>query len=336
MAETGRGPATRDDLSDVVRAAFGADRRIADVTRLRGGSKKGVYRLAFDGGASVIAYLWDATEDYWPARGGASDNPADSFSHASGIDLFEAAHRRLESLGVRSPQVYLTDPTRTHYPADVALVEDVRGGSLEALLDRDPDSGGRTLARLAEALDVMQRYAGPGFGKVAHVDHGGVSEGRSCEQIVADRAVVDLAEAAERDGRIGTERDRLADLLEGLAAAVRPRSAYGLIHGELGPDHVLVDGQGDPVLIDIEGLMYFDVEWEHAFLRIRFGEHYGRLRRAGLDLDRLNLYTLAMRLSLVAGPLRLLDGDFPDRVAMQGIAEHNLKQTLDFRASGPR
>ncbi|MEY9878340.1 hypothetical protein ABH931_007867 [Streptacidiphilus sp. MAP12-33] len=34
----------------------------------------------------------------------------------------------------------------------------------------------------------------------------------------------------------------------------------------------------------------------------------------------------AMRLSLVADPLRLLDGDFPDRDFMRGIAEHNLKK----------
>jgi hypothetical protein len=34
-----------------------------------------------------------------------------------------------------------------------------------------------------------------------------------------------------------------------------------------------VDQHQDPVLIDIEGLMFFDVEWEHAFLRILFGEH---------------------------------------------------------------
>ncbi|MGW3664645.1 hypothetical protein [Streptomyces sp. NPDC005141] len=37
---------------------------------------------------------------------------------------------------------------------------------------------------------------------------------------------------------------------------------------------------------------------------------------------------LAMRLSLVAGPLRLLDGDFPDREFMQGIAERNLREAL--------
>ncbi|WP_242454634.1 hypothetical protein [Bailinhaonella thermotolerans] len=107
-----------------------------------------------------------------------------------------------------------------------------------------------------------------------------------------------------------------------------PREEYGLIHGELGPDHVLVDGDGHAVLIDIEGLMYFDVEWEHVFLRLRFGERYAALSQPGLDPQRLDLFMLAMRLSLVAGPLRLLDGDFPDRSFMQSIAEHNTEQAL--------
>lgn len=62
--------------------------------------------------------------------------------------------------------------------------------------------------------------------------------------------------------------------------------------------------------------MYFDVEWEHVFLRIRLHDAYRPLAVDGLDEDRLALYMLAQRLSLTAGPLRLLDGDFPDRAFM--------------------
>jgi hypothetical protein len=111
---------------------------------------------------------------------------------------------------------------------------------------------------------------------------------------------------------------------------VRARRDYRLIHGELGPEHLLLDRDGIPVIIDIEGLMFFDLEWEHVFLKIRFGPHYRLVQRPGLDESRMELYTLAMCLSLVAGPLRLLDGDFPDRDGMLSIAEANIQRTLAF------
>ncbi|MGH2443908.1 MAG: aminoglycoside phosphotransferase family protein, partial [Chloroflexota bacterium] len=105
---------------------------------------------------------------------------------------------------------------------------------------------------------------------------------------------------------------------------------YALIHGELGPDHVLVDAQGRPAIIDIEGLMFFDVEWEHAFLEFRFGEHYHHLWHDGLDAARIRFYKLCLHLSLCSGPLRLLDGDFPDRAEMMGIVDWNVAKALEF------
>lgn len=90
----------------------------------------------------------------------------------------------------------------------------------------------------------------------------------------------------------------------------------------------MVDANDNAVLIDIEGLLFFDVEWEHVFLELRFGQHYPALAVNGLDPHRLSLYRLAMRLSLVAGPLRLLDGDYPDREFMLSIAEHSTQAAL--------
>jgi hypothetical protein len=300
------------------------------VSRLRGGSRKGVYRLVLDNGTTAVLYVWDPSEDRWShlATTGA-DGGAHPFSPASGLELFAAAHTRLEGLGVRAPRLHLLDGSRERFPAPVAVAEDVSGGSLESLLARDPATGTHVTARLAAVLERMHNERGLRTGKVAFENVGGSADVPSCEQLVLERALSDLTDAATRLRPVAEARHRLAEAVDELAAAIRPRADYRLVHGELGPDHVLVDEQGEPVLIDIEGLMFFDVEWEHTFLQLRFGEHYRWFRRDDLDEARMRFYRLAMHLSLVAGPLRLLDGDFPDRTAMLGIVRHNMERALD-------
>jgi hypothetical protein len=147
------------------------------------------------------------------------DDLTDPFSPGSGLDLFEAAHARLESLGLRVPEVHLTDRDRAHYPADLAILEDFPGGDLLDLLNRDPQAAEPTMARLADALAAMASHRGPSFGKVGLIDAGGVSRGTSCAQAALDFGLYCLAEAAERDQRIAGARDRLEERLHEFAAA---------------------------------------------------------------------------------------------------------------------
>lgn len=315
-------------LSGIVREALGSGVDVIGVDRLRGGSKKGVYRVHVRGSraASVIVYSWADGENFWPSAEGV--DAGHPLAPASGLVPFLAAQRTLDRIGVRVPALVLADDSRRRHPADVAVVEDVAGPTLEALLRTDPARASDALSELAAMLGVMHRQRGRRFGRVDVLERGDKASGDSCEQVVFERALEDLAEAAERDPRIGSAAAPLRDRLRELAARVTPRTEHRMIHGELGPDHVLVDAQGHPVLIDIEGLMFFDVEWEHVFLQLRFGERYPALSRPGLDPARFDLFMLAMRLSLVAGPLRILDGDFPHRALMRGIADHNAKEAL--------
>jgi hypothetical protein len=317
----------------ILRAAgLGSRCPVASVTRLPGGSKKGVYRLGCSDGFSAVLYVWSAAEDFWPAEASGAEG-AGVFGHASGLGLFSAASQRLTEAGVRVPLVYLTDASRALYPADIALVEDVRGGTLEELLAADPAAAAPVMERLGEMLRSMWGQRAARVGKVTDVAEfgDGVTRapgafgvagalGASSERIVLERALRQLADAADRVPSVASVRSRLDETLRALAASVTPRASYGLIHGELGPDHVSIDDRGQPVVVDIEGAMYFDVEWEHAFLRLRFGRDYAWLRVSGLDLRRMRLYALALDLSLIEGPLRLLDGDYPDREEMLAIA----------------
>lgn len=325
---------TRDQLANAARAALGGGRRLEAVERLAGGTTKGVYRLTMDDATTAIAYLWEDSENYWPATEHDGDL-ADPFSPGTGLDLFEAAHARLEALGLRVLKIHLADHDHTHYPADLAIVEDLPGEDLMNLRNRDPRTAEPTMMRLTESLAMMRGHRAPSFGKVALIDAGGTSRSASCEQAALTFALRCLVEATARDHRIADASDQLEERLRQLTAAVRPRSEYSVVHGELGLDHVRVDKDGHPVLIDIENLLYFDIEWEHAFLRLRHtASQYQQLMVDGLDEDRLTLYKLTQHLSLTAGPLRLLDGDFPDREFMQGVAEHHLNEALAMVPAG--
>src|SRR6187549_3797654 len=122
---------TAADLHDLVRDTYGTDRRLHEVTRLTGGTTKGVYRLTLDDGSTVLLYRWAAEENFWPAQTGLDFGP---FQNDAGRDGFLRCHTLLHDLGVRVPEIVVMGPDR-------ALVEDVRGGTLEALLDRDPAAG---------------------------------------------------------------------------------------------------------------------------------------------------------------------------------------------------
>ncbi|AMW12667.1 aminoglycoside phosphotransferase [Streptomyces qaidamensis] len=325
-----RRPLTTTDLAPLARAALGPGRTLTGVERVRGGTKKGVYRLILDDDSTAVAYVWSADEDYWDQP---DPDPRDVFSHGTGLGLFTAAHDRLAAAGVRTPRLRFADSTHTHLPADAAVVEDLTGGSLEDALARDPGAAPQALERMAELLATLHSHTGPRFGKVAVVDAGGSSYGDSCEQRITEGALRSVAEAAARDPRAAAARRELEEEIHALVAEVRPRDRHTLIHGELGADHVLLTPGGQPALIDIEGLMYSDVEHEHVFLRLRFGPHYDALRAPGLDEARLRLYRLAMHIGLVSGPLTLIEGDFPDPGRMRGIAEHNLHEALSLLKS---
>jgi hypothetical protein len=91
----------------------------------------------------------------------------------------------------------------------------------------------------------------------------------------------------------------------------------------------MLDRHGLPVLVDTEDTGYHDAEMEHFFVHMRFGHAaYAQLRPDGLDPGRLRLYELVRIVSLIAGPMRMVAGDFPNRDFMRQIAGWNTESLL--------
>lgn len=316
---------TTDDLHDLVAQEFGADRRLSALDRVTGGTKKGVYRLRLDDATTAILYVWATSENYWPPSPTVPDDP---FSDASGAQLFVANHAALCAAGVRTPRILMLDRDGRYLGTDLALVEDAGALRLETLLERDPPAAARPLSALGAALRRMHTTVSTEYGRVVDVAAGEASQSRSAEAVIVERALRHLDAAATREPRLADAHHRIAAHVRELGGAVPARQRYGLVHGELGPDHVLVDPAGEPVVIDIEGVAYFDVEWEHAWLQMRFGTAYPALRPVDLDAHRLELYRYAQVLSLIEGPLRIADTDFPGRDWMLRLAGWNIDKAL--------
>jgi phosphotransferase family enzyme len=311
-----------DDLRDLIAGEWGTDRRIVALDRLAGGSKKGVYRLGLDDRSTVILYVWATEENYWPSAPVVPDDP---FTDASGAELFATNHAALTALSVRTPKLLMLDRAGRYLPADIALVEDVGTQKLEELMERDPAAAAAPLATLGDSLRRMHASRSLRYGRLARLAG---EDARPAEDVIVDRALGHLDAAAVRDARLADAHGRITDHVRELRRAVVARRTYGLIHGELGPDHVLVTPAGEPAMIDIEGVTYFDVEWEHAFLQLRFGAAYPALRPVELDPRRLELYRYAQVLSLIEGPLRIAGTDFPGRQWMLDLAEWNIGKAL--------
>ena len=188
-----------------VPAAFGPARRLADVRRLAGGSKKGVYRLAFDDGFSAVGYIWDEGENWWPASAARSE----AYDSAGG-----SVFRRQRGRPVRD-RAYVADrPRRSRPRAVFARPHPVRTWTATWRWSSTCAAGrwrsgwgvmalgaGDVMDRLAASLELdvplpWRWLRQIGFGLLAG----------SCEQVVCHRAVEHLAEAAESMPRIGAAR----------------------------------------------------------------------------------------------------------------------------------
>ncbi|MCY1144954.1 phosphotransferase [Actinoplanes sp. Pm04-4] len=301
---------TVDDVRDLVAGHFGRARSVVGLDRLTGGTKKGVYRIRLDDGTSVVLYMWAAVEDYWPPSVTVPDDP---FLDATGSELFLTNRALLAEAGVRVPELLFA-------AADRVLVEDVGSETLEARMEYDREP----LLELGRTLRRMHTTRGPGWGRPAAM----TAQTRPPQDMVLGRVLAHLEAVVARDERVAGARTRIEDHLRGLHDRVEAREEYVLVHGELGPDHVFISAAGEPVMIDIEGVTWFDVEWEHAFLQLRFQEAYASLDPVDLDPARLEVYRFAQMIALIEGPLRIADTDFPNRQWMLDLAEWNIKKAL--------
>lgn len=311
-----------NDLQQYVKETFGAGYVVNHVENRHGGAQKVVYKVACTNHFSCMLYVWDLSMNYFQQEIEAGQVNQLTY----GCDLFESNQAFLHRHGIRTPQVFYLNKERERYPFDFALVEYIDGLDATHYLDAEASVQEKVFGRLGTMLTQMHRLERETFGTVN--DNSGSAE--KCHTLELENAKQQLAYAANHISAFQSNQMKLYNKLDELEAAIEPRARYSFIHGELGPDHVLVNDELQPYLIDIEGSQYYDLEYEHSFLAFRFGDAYCYLNNARLDRSRMLFYKLYHHLSCTSGGLKLLHRGFPNRGLAEMIVEHNYKSALKF------
>lgn len=313
-------------LQEYVKKVFGNSYSVTKFSKLEGGAQKVVYKLDCTGGFSCILYVWDLTMNYFREEIITDQMHAQSY----GSEYFEKNNRYLIEHSIRTPLLYDMNRNRDQYDFDYALVEYIAGDAAEAYFEHsDPGVKEHIFQQIGEMVRTMHRGESVTYGKP---DQGqSVSVQKACHLNQLYNGIAQLSYAAEYHEVISKNQGKLLDKLYELESRITPRRRYGFIHGELGPNHIMVTGERlEPCLIDIEGAEFYDIEHEHSFLEMRFGGFYRYLKNEQLDENRMRFYKFHHHLSLVSGGLKLLQRGYPDQQLARAILDCHTEYALQY------
>jgi hypothetical protein len=311
------------DLQEYMGKVFGTGYLVSNVTKMHGGAQKVIYKIDCSNGFSCVLYVWDLAMNYFQEEIESEGVNQQSY----GGDLFAQNNKYLTQQGIRTPALYDLNKSRNRYPFDYALVEYVDGPKAEVYFNHsDPRVQDKVFQRVGDMLSSMHTNVRHTYGELNRSG----SNIEKCHQLQIKNVERELAYASQHIDSIGANQSKLLDILYEFESRIEPRNRYGFIHGELGPDHVLVNDNLETYLIDIEGAEFFDIELEHSFLEFRFGDYYRYLKNDTLDPNRMLFYRFYHHISLTSGGLKLLHRGYPDQQFAEGLADHHSRCALRF------
>lgn len=318
-------PLHEDILVTHLKEVFGTQISLKSWNALTGGARKKVIHLKLTGTLKdVVLLVWQNEQDYFGER----DNPESDRSDRIAPLLFKANTDLLLSAGVRVPQLYTFDASYQQFPFAYALVEYVQAVTFNEWLNTQSGEEIQNLfGNISNCLQRMHLIQRDNYGTILDDSPKLIP----CHEQALQEASLDLKNLALAFETVRGNEIRIRQKLEELYQAISPRDRYSFIHDELGPDEHLLIGQGNEIfLIDIDGCHFFDLEREHAYLKLRFGRRYEYLERHDLDEKRMQLYTFCLHITAAYGHYQLYRKGYPNPESLRAIYEGNIQKFLNL------
>jgi serine/threonine protein kinase len=305
-----------------MKEAFGDFCTLISAEQIHDGLKKKVYRLNHRNpeGSSVLV-VW---HDHSLLSDGYQDD--ELVANKRSPELFRKNTEFMTANGIPVPEIFRSGKLESG--PEYALVQSIDGGNYgQVLSSTDTTSHQHIMERVSIGLQNMH--------SLVRNTHGPLIEITVPTVPYADLALQKALMALDTLGKYHQlARQGLAGLrrrLEELRQGINQRSVYRFIHGNLSPENILIDRQGQPYFIGLENAQFADLEQDYSQLSLRFGSDDWRyFWRQDLDEQRLRFYNLCSSISLASVCTLLLTRGYSNIQEIQSQLNFTLREALKF------
>jgi hypothetical protein len=166
-------------------------------------------------------------------------------------------------------------------------------------------SGGNVGSIAHKIIAVMEKMAGK-----KRAFYGPPMKNKACSispmELVFNFTEEELDIASKLDNEVSDLKKNILYLMEQKIHEINETKIreYSLIHGELVPEHIFILDNGDIGLIDIEGVKYFDIEYDWALINITYGDMIPLPK--SINKEKLEFYKLCRKIIYVSGAIDYL------------------------------
>lgn len=306
-------------MSQKVIEVFGKEYELASMERILGGAQKYTYLAKCTNGFEFIIYQWGKDTTYF------ENNGENAVFCSSSAKLFQSNNELMRKHGVLTPKLFYMDRSRCVCDYDYAFVEYISGHDMDYIIEKEPNRLQEVLESLRVSIDKLHSIK---CGVVGQVDRMQASDFDvilfELEQIRQNSNYLKEYDEEYSDYyvKVETKATECANKLE-------KRKEYTFIHGELGPNHVMVDSNNNAYLIDIEGAKFYDVEEELSFLDIRFNKMLKKAENT-VDEQRMFFYYIGHCLGNLRGAIELKQKGYYDMDDVNGMIQFFHKQVIEI------
>ncbi|MGG7145745.1 phosphotransferase [Clostridium butyricum] len=288
-------------IQNKIKQVFGDEYELMNMEPLLGGAQKHTFLAKCKNGFSFVIYKWREDFTYFTYDSGIA------IFRSSSATLFEENNKIMIQNGVLTPRIYFVDRTRLEQNYDYAFVEYIDGVDLNHIRSKYPKRLPKAIESLTNNINKLHKVKSNRVGQVERMQ----DEKFDILSFYLENLCEDCDYLINNDKDFKKMYIYVKEKASLLVKTLSKSSEYTFIHGELGPNHVIVDKDNNAFFIDIEGAKFCDVEEENSFLKIRFNSDLKEVADE-VDEDKMLFYHITHCFGNLRGAIELKGKGYQD------------------------